>query len=66
MQLTPERDVLVADDSAAFADAVARAYSDEALWRRLAEGGRENIRKHFSRDVARAALTEMLALAARH
>ena len=65
MQLTPTRDVLVADDSATFADAVARAYFDEALWQRLAEGGRENIRKHFSRDVARTALTEMLALAAR-
>jgi len=66
MRLAPERDVLVADEPEAFADAVVRAYSDEALWRQLAEGGRENIRKHFSRDVARAALTEMLALAGRH
>lgn len=66
MRLTPERDVLVADEPEAFADAVARAYSDESLWERLAEGGRENIRKHFSRDVARKALTEMLELVGRH
>jgi O-antigen biosynthesis protein len=63
MHLTPEVDVLVADDPEAFADAVARAYGDKALWTRLAEGGRENIRIHFSREVARAALTRMLALA---
>ncbi len=62
MHLTPDADVLVADDPEAFADAVARAYGDKALWTRLADGGRENIRVHFSREVARAALTRMLAL----
>jgi O-antigen biosynthesis protein len=62
MHLTPESDVLVADDPEAFADAVARAYGDEALWTRLADGGRENIRRHFSRDIARAALAELFAL----
>jgi GT2 family glycosyltransferase/glycosyltransferase involved in cell wall biosynthesis len=62
MHLTPEVDVLVADEPEAFADAVARAYGDQALWTRLAEGGRANIRTHFSREVARAALTRMLAL----
>jgi O-antigen biosynthesis protein len=62
MHLNPEGDVLVADDPEAFANAVARAYGDEALWTRLADGGRENIRTHFSRDMAREALTRMLAL----
>ena len=62
MHLTHELDVLVADDPEAFADAVARAYGDKALWTRLAEGGRENIRTHFSRELARAALARMLAL----
>ena len=47
MHLTPGDDVLVADDPEAFADAVARAYGDKALWTRLAEGGRENIRDAF-------------------
>jgi glycosyltransferase involved in cell wall biosynthesis len=62
MHLKPDDDVLVADDPEAFADAVARAYGDKALWTRLAEGGRENIRAHFSPDMARIALTQLLAL----
>ena len=57
MHLVPEQDVLVADDAKGFADAIVRLYHDEALWQRLAEGGRENIRRHFSRDVARSAIT---------
>ena len=65
MRLTPGDDVLVADEPEAFADAVARAYTDQALWTRLAEGGRENIRMYFSREVARAALVEVLTLRAR-
>jgi GT2 family glycosyltransferase len=62
MHLEPERDVLVGDDPEAFADAVARLYGDAALWQRLAEAGRDNIRRHFSRDVARETLAEMLSL----
>ena len=62
MSLSPGDDVLVADDAAAFAEAIARVYRDEALWERLAAGGRANIRAHFSRDVARAAILELLAL----
>jgi GT2 family glycosyltransferase len=62
MHLRPGDDVLVADDPEAFADAVARAYGDKALWTRLAEGGRKNISEHFSRDVARMALARLLAL----
>ena len=38
-------------------------YHDEALWERLAAGGRENIRAHFSRDVARSAITRLIAFA---
>ena len=63
MFLSPEQDVLVADDPRAFAEAIARVYGDEALWDRLAAGGRENIRAHFSRDVARTAITRLIALA---
>jgi GT2 family glycosyltransferase/glycosyltransferase involved in cell wall biosynthesis len=61
MHLDPGNDVLVADDADAFAQAVAQAYADEALWQRLSEGGRENVRTHFSRDVARSALTRLIA-----
>jgi glycosyltransferase involved in cell wall biosynthesis len=63
MFLSPEHDVLVADDARAFAEAIARVYRDEALWERLAAGGRENIRAHFSRDVARTAITRLIAFA---
>ncbi len=61
MSLTPDEDVLVADDPKAFADAIARLYHDEALWRRLAAGGRKNIETHFSRNVARRAITRLIA-----
>ena len=60
MHLVEGDDVLVADDPAAFAAAVQRVYEDEALWKRLSAGGRANVERHFSRDVARAALGELL------
>ena len=63
MHLVPGEDVLVADDAEAFAAAIARIYRDEALWEKLAAAGRENIRRHFSRDVARSAITRLIALA---
>lgn len=63
MFLVAEQDVLVADDAKAYADAIVRLYHDEALWNRLAAGGRENIRTHFSRDVARSAITRLIAFA---
>ena len=44
MHLTEGEDVLIADDPAAFADAIVRLYRDEALWTRLAAGGLANIR----------------------
>jgi glycosyltransferase involved in cell wall biosynthesis len=62
MNLTPDREVLVADDPGAFADAVVRAYTDQELWTTLAQGGRDNVTKHFSRDVARSAVTRLIAL----
>jgi GT2 family glycosyltransferase/glycosyltransferase involved in cell wall biosynthesis len=53
MHLRAGTDVLVADSADAFADAVLRAYDDAALWRQLAECGRENVAQHFSIDAAR-------------
>ena len=63
MHLTPGVDVLVGDSAEAFADAVARAYADRELWHALADGGRENVRTHFSREAALRAITRLLALA---
>ncbi len=63
MFLEDGRDALIADTPADFARAIARVYADEALWQRLSAASRENIRRHFSRDVARDALARLLALA---
>jgi GT2 family glycosyltransferase/glycosyltransferase involved in cell wall biosynthesis len=63
MHLTPGVDVLIGDDPDGFVDAVVRGYRDPQLWAALAEGGRENIRRHFSRDVARSAISRLVALA---
>jgi GT2 family glycosyltransferase len=63
MSLTPERDVVVADEAAEFAAAIARVYNDQATWQQLAAGGRENICIYFSRDVARSTITRLIAFA---
>ena len=63
MHLEHERDVLVADSAEAFAAAIIRLHGDEALWIRLAQGGRENVARHFSPDAARPMLGELLAAA---
>ena len=60
MQLVPGADVLVADDPGRFAEAVIGLYDDPDLWQRLSERGRENVAKHFSFEVAEAALRRIL------
>lgn len=64
MYLTPEQDVLVADDAEGFADAIIRLNSDEALWQRLRQGGIENLEARFSTAAARRALSSLLDLEA--
>src|SRR3546814_1900450 len=44
MHLRDGHDVLVADDAAAFADAVVRLHEDEALWTTLSRNGLDNVR----------------------
>jgi glycosyltransferase involved in cell wall biosynthesis len=65
MHLTPGKDVLVGDDPQAFADAVVLAYRDQSLWEKLAACGRDNVSRHFSAEVATAAITELLTLSDR-
>ncbi|MEO6801124.1 MAG: glycosyltransferase family 4 protein, partial [Rhodanobacter sp.] len=60
MQLTNGVDVLVADDVAAFVDAVRRLTTDEALWQHLSDHGLENVRHHFSAAAADAVLHRVL------
>jgi GT2 family glycosyltransferase/glycosyltransferase involved in cell wall biosynthesis len=63
MHLVPGEDAMVADDPAAFADAIVRVYGDEALWTRLSQAGVANVRRHFSREVAAQALARLFAIA---
>lgn len=63
MHLVEGEEVLVADDPHGFADAVVRSYTDEALWNRLSQGGMANVRRHFSRDVARRGLETLFTMA---
>jgi GT2 family glycosyltransferase/glycosyltransferase involved in cell wall biosynthesis len=62
MHLSDGVDVLVADAPDAFAATVARLHEDRALWERLSAAGCDNIRRHFSREVARKALTALLMI----
>lgn len=61
MHLRAGEEILVADEPRAFAEAVARLYTDEALWNRISTAGLENVRRHFSPEAARAAVLESLA-----
>ena len=60
MHLRDGEDVLVAGDAAAFADAVVRLYTDQALWERLSRGGIDNVARHFSLDAARETVRRVL------
>ena len=62
MHLCHEENVLVADAPEAFADAVIRLHTDEALWNHLRQGGLDNIEEWFSRNTARRALETALAM----
>lgn len=56
MGLVAGRDVLVADDPAQFAEAIAMLYRDDELWASIARNGMNNVRAHFSMDAALPAL----------
>lgn len=62
MALQDGVDVLLADTADAFAAAVLRVWRDEKLWQQLSEGGLRNIEQHFSFEVARAQLRQILLL----
>ncbi len=63
MHLVSGEDVMVAADAEQFASAIERVYRDEALWQRLSAAGVDNVRRHFSRAVAKVALQDLFALA---
>ncbi len=60
MFLQAGTEVLVAEDAQAFAHAVLQLDCDRTLWETLAAGGKHNIERTFSREVARRALQAVL------
>jgi GT2 family glycosyltransferase len=60
MGLTPEVDVLQADDPVTFAKAVVRLYTDQALWERLSENCMRFTEEHFSEQIARRELLRIV------
>jgi GT2 family glycosyltransferase len=61
MQLHDGLDVLVAERSEDFADAVHRLRADALLWQALSAHGMENVQQHFSPAAAAAALQRALS-----
>jgi len=59
--LESERHLLIADDAAGFAAAMARLVRDEPLWSRLAHDGRDRMLRDHGRERARGALRAVLA-----
>jgi glycosyltransferase involved in cell wall biosynthesis len=57
----PERGMLVADTAADFAAAVIRLSTDDALWSRLSEGGRELVCERLGTVACEAALERIVA-----
>ncbi|MBL8520708.1 MAG: glycosyltransferase [Betaproteobacteria bacterium] len=62
MHLAHGRDVWIAQDAEAFAEAILSLCNDEGTWQRLRDGGVANIRRHFSRDHAKTVLKDILDL----
>lgn len=60
MQLADGVNVLVADDAAAFVEAVLRLQRDETLWQQLSARGLDNVQQHFSAAAAAAVLHRVL------
>jgi glycosyltransferase involved in cell wall biosynthesis len=63
MQLTVGREILVADEAAAIASAVARLYSDAQLWERLSRAGLDFAAERFSAHAARHKIDLTLRMA---
>ena len=58
--LTHGLDVMIADDPASFAEAIHQLYSQEDLWRRVADNSRLRIKENFTPDVVAQAINRSL------
>jgi glycosyltransferase involved in cell wall biosynthesis len=62
MHLQAGVEVMVAEDAQSFAEAVAKVYCDEVLWRQLSQAGVDNVLRHFSPSAALPALRRVLLM----
>jgi GT2 family glycosyltransferase len=60
MYLTHGHDAMIADDPAAFAEAVVQLYTNEELWYRVSWNGRDSVRRHFSVEASAGRVDELL------
>lgn len=60
MSLVPGEHIMVADGAAAFVDAIAQLYEDEALWRKLSEAGQAFAEQAWGAEAAYRNLAEIL------
>ncbi len=58
--LTHEKDIIVAEDSKAFAEQVIRLHEDEALWKRLSDGGLQFVEDNYSAKVNSPKIAKLL------
>ncbi len=60
MNLTHEREVLIADDPKVFAAEICRVYQDEKLWQTLSDAGFDFIKANFSPEIVEAKIQNAL------
>ena len=60
MPVRPGQDVVIADTPEAMGQSISMVYHDERLWNQLSKNGQQLIDKHFSFEVARSQLVELL------
>ncbi len=65
LHVTHEENVLIAEGAEEFARAVVRLHGDAGLWQRLADGGRELLRRRFSQASMDEVMRGLVELAAR-
>ncbi len=61
MHATDGEDILLADDASEFAKHVVSLHRDQQLWERLSRNSLRNVQDHFSVDVAKRNLQQLLA-----
>lgn len=66
MDLIDGREVLIADDPAALAQACLRVHRDAALWRRLSRAGQALVRTKHAPEAGRRVLADAIEIAWRH